>query len=113
MKLALWWALSAGTLLAQPAFEVASIKPNTSGDRFESVSPVTGGKFTARNVTVAWLLKTAYHVEPFQIAGVPSWGNSERFDVLASAADGNTTPDQIRQMIQKLLADRFQMTLHR
>jgi uncharacterized protein (TIGR03435 family) len=113
MKLALCWALSAGTLLAQPAFEVASIKPNTSGDRFESVSPVTGGKFTARNVTVAWLLKTAYHVEPFQIAGVPSWGNSERFDVLASAADGNTTPDQIREMIQKLLADRFQVTLHR
>jgi len=93
-------------------FEVASIKPNTSGDRWESVSPVTGGRLTAKNVTVAWLLKTAYRVEPFQIANLPAWANSERFDVLATA-DPKTTPEQVRTMLQALLAERFQVTLHR
>jgi uncharacterized protein (TIGR03435 family) len=113
MKLALWVALSAGALHAQRAFEVASIKPNTSGDRFESVSPVAGGRFSVKNVTLAWLLKTAYHVEPFQVAGIPPWGNTERFDVEARAVNGDATSDQIRQMVQSLLADRFQVTLHR
>jgi uncharacterized protein (TIGR03435 family) len=107
------WLLIVSALHAQPAFEVASIKPNTSGERWESVSPITGGKLTAKNVTVGWLVKTAYRVEPFQIAGLPAWANSERFDVLARAADGNATPEQIRQMIQTLLADRFQAAMHR
>ena len=103
----------ASAVAAQPAFEVASIKPNTSGERWESVSPTTGGKLTAKNVTVAWLLKTAYHVEPFQIAGLPPWANTERFDVLARAASSTATPDEIRQMLQALLADRFRVTLRR
>jgi uncharacterized protein (TIGR03435 family) len=98
---------------AHPAFEVASVRQNTSGDRWESLSPITGGRFTARNVTVAWLLKTAYHVEPFQISGLPSWTNSERYDVTARAADPAATADQIRAMLQSLLADRFQLVLHR
>jgi uncharacterized protein (TIGR03435 family) len=113
MKLALYWALSAGALCALPAFEVASLKPNTSGDRWESVSPVTGGRLSAKNVTLAWMLKTAYHVEPFQIAGVPPWGNTERFDVEARAADGAAKADRIREMLQTLLAERFQLALHR
>jgi uncharacterized protein (TIGR03435 family) len=113
MKLALSWALLTLALCAQPAFEVASIKPNISGDRWESLSPVTGGRFDARNVTLVWLLKTAYHVEPFQIGGVPLWGNAERFDLLARASDDHATPEQIRVMLQTLLADRFQLALHR
>jgi uncharacterized protein (TIGR03435 family) len=77
------------------------------------VSPVTGGRLSAKNVTVAWMLKTAYHVEPFQIVGVPAWGNTERFDVEALAADGTAKPDQMRQMLQTLLAQRFQLAMHR
>jgi uncharacterized protein (TIGR03435 family) len=86
---------------------------NTSGDRWESVSPATGGRFTVKNATVAWLMKTAYHVEPFQISGLPAWASSERFDVIARAADSSATLDQIRRMLQTLLAGRFQMGLHR
>jgi uncharacterized protein (TIGR03435 family) len=113
MRAALWIVLSASVLRAQPAFEVASVKANTSGERFGSLGALTGGRFNATNVTLEWLLKTAYHVEPFQIAGVPAWGNSERFDIDARAADGKATPDQIRQMVGKLLADRFQVVVHR
>jgi len=52
MKLALWLVIASASS-AQPAFEVASIKPNTTGERWESVSPLTGGKLTAKNVTVS------------------------------------------------------------
>jgi uncharacterized protein (TIGR03435 family) len=113
MKLALWVVLSARLVCAQAAFEVVSIKPNTSGERWESVAPVAGGRLSAKNVTVAWLVRTAYHLEPFQIAGLPTWANAERFDVEAYAADAKSTPQEVRGMIQKLLADRFQVTLHR
>jgi len=106
-------AIAAGLAHAQTSFEVASIKPNTSGERWETVSPLSGGRLTAKNVTVEWIVRTAYRLEPFQIAGLPAWANSERFDVLAKAADSAATIDQIRPMLQTLLADRFQMTVHR
>jgi uncharacterized protein (TIGR03435 family) len=98
---------------AQPAFEVASIKQNTSGDRWESVSKPAGGRFTVKNATVAWLVRTAYRVEPFQVTGLPPWASSERYDVVAKAADPDATLDQMRQMLQTLLAARFQMSSHR
>src|SRR5437868_447263 len=106
-EVALLCALSARMLAAQPTFEVVSVKRNTSGERWESLSPATGGRFTVKNATVAWLLKTAYHVEPFQISGLPAWTNSERYDVIARAADSNASVDRIRQMLQTLLAERF------
>ena len=112
-KLAMILGVAAGVGLAQPAFEVASIKPNHSGDRFPSLGPTTGGKFNVKNATVMFLLHTAYRLDEFRIAGLPAWANTERFDITAKAADGNATPDQIRQMIQTLLQHRFQMTVHR
>jgi uncharacterized protein (TIGR03435 family) len=56
-------------------------------------------------------------VRDFQIVGGPAWISSERYDILAkpeeavqvSAVDRN----QMRVRIQALLADRFQLTLHR
>lgn len=112
-KAALLLSIGAGLVHAQTAFEIASIKPNTSGDRWESVSPISAGRFTARNVTVEWLLRNAYRIEPFQIAGLPGWANSERFDISAKASAVNVTPDEVRMMLRTLLADRFQAGLHR
>ena len=98
---------------AQAAFEVASIKQNTSGERWESVPKPAGGRFTVKHATIAWLVRTAYHVEPFQVTGLPPWANSERYDVAAKAADPNATLDQMRQMLQTLLTERFRMSSHR
>ena len=101
-KTAVLLAVAAALGQAQSAFEVASIKQNTSGDRWESVSPISAGRFTARNVTVGWLLKNAYRVEPFQIAGLPGWANSERYDISAKAAGDTATPDEVRMMLRTL-----------
>ena len=57
------------------------------------------------------LLARAYNAKPDQISG-PSWLGSERYTIeakLPPGADG----DQLRLMLQKLLTERFQISLHR
>jgi uncharacterized protein (TIGR03435 family) len=103
------------------AFEVASIKPNNSGDGRVMVGGSPGGRFNAVNVTPRMLLRLAYQVEDFQIDGGPKWLDSDHFDVVAKAPDGvaigpavpGSGPGPMQLMLQSLLADRFKLTLHR
>src|SRR5436305_852478 len=82
---------------APPAqtFEVASIKPNTSRDLRQELTPSLTGRFTARNVSLRALINFAYDVQPFQIEGGPAWIANDRFDVLARA-EGDATSAQQR-----------------
>lgn len=61
--------------------------------------------------TMRNLLMTAYNVKTYQING-PSWIDMERYDVIATVAPG-TTKEQAAIMLQNLLADRFQLKIHR
>jgi uncharacterized protein (TIGR03435 family) len=94
-------------------FEVASVRPTTTQGFFTIDFPAGG--FFARNVTVQNLLRTAYRLEDYQISGGPSWITSAGFDIQARAAAGAGEPprEQVLQMLQALLADRFQLALHR
>src|ERR1051325_1321833 len=67
---------------AAPAFEVASIKPNNSGDGRVMLQNQPG-RFAATNVTLKMLIRNAYQLQEFQIAGGPSWIASDRFDIVA------------------------------
>jgi len=40
-------------------------------------------------------------------------GNSSRYDIEATAADKSATKDQMKEMLKTLLADRFQLKVHR
>jgi uncharacterized protein (TIGR03435 family) len=98
-----------------PRFEVASVRPSTSADRrtlFNMFNLASGGQFTASNVTVKSLLRMAYGIKDFQIAGGPSWTGSDLFDV-AAKPDGPVKPDQFGLMLQSLLADRFGLVVRR
>jgi uncharacterized protein (TIGR03435 family) len=105
-----------GQSAAPPAYEVASVKPNLTGraggegSQREDVAS-SPGSLTMRNVSLRSCIRWAYGVRDFQVSG-PAWLASERFDIAAKppspASDG-----QLRLMLQTLLADRFQMTLHR
>jgi uncharacterized protein (TIGR03435 family) len=53
----------------------------------------------------------AYRMKLYQVTG-PDWLSSERFDVNAKLPAGST-PDQIPEMLQSLLEERFQIKLHR
>jgi uncharacterized protein (TIGR03435 family) len=91
------------------AFEVASVKPNKSGSHHSSTQS-HGGRVTATNVALEQYIKFAYNVASYQISG-PDWLKSERYDITAEAPS-STSNDQLRLMLQTLLADRFKLALH-
>ncbi|HEX4138281.1 MAG TPA: TIGR03435 family protein [Bryobacteraceae bacterium] len=102
---------------ARPRFEVASVKP---GDHDRRIAiQIRGSEFLATNAPVVSLIGFAYGVQLHQIAGAPlsgadQWIDTERFTIEAkpdAAAPENA--DQMRLMVQSLLADRFKLTLHR
>ncbi len=95
---------------AGASFEVASIRPNVSGEG-GSYSSTQSGRFIGRNLTLRDLIEHAYGVMEWQISG-PTWILSDRFDVTAKPPAG-TSGDQFEAMMQNLLAERFKLQIHR
>ncbi len=91
------------------AFEVASVKVNTSGETEGSIGPVPDG-YIARNVSLRLLVVRAYELRPFQVVGGPRWIDSDRFDVTARAPEG-TAPAQVLSMLRTLLQERFTLAV--
>ncbi len=99
------------------AFEVASIKPNNSGQPRPQGNPFRlspGGMFIATNVTLVDLIVGVYSTRRIQMEGGPGWIDSDRFDIVAKAdeSDGDIQPGQFREMVRVLLEDRFKLKLH-
>src|SRR5215472_17925966 len=115
---AMWMAVGLGTAstCSQPApapdaaFDVASIKPAKPDARGYSIRPFPG-RLAAENVTLKLLIAEAYHVYDFQISG-PKWIDVDRFDVEGKIS-GDVPPSrtQLRSMLQRLLADRFGLSV--
>lgn len=98
---------------AQPAFEVASVKPTRPENLLhDGVRFAPGGRFTASSLTLKGLIRFAYAVQGYQIDGGPPWLNADRFDV-DTKAEGNPNHEQLLAMLQTMLADRFALKLHR
>jgi len=98
-------------------FEVATVKPAEPPEPGKRMMMgISGGPGSrdpgqiSANVTLSMLLINAYDVKPYQITG-PPWRNVERYEIIAKVPTG-ATKDQVRVMWQKLLADRFGLTLH-
>jgi uncharacterized protein (TIGR03435 family) len=70
-----------------------------------------GGEFRASATTLKFLLEWAYGIQPLRHSGGPSWIDTDRYDIVAKAGD-NATDDQMKLMVQTLLADRFKLKLH-
>jgi uncharacterized protein (TIGR03435 family) len=98
---------------ARAEFEVASIKLH-QGMLIMSGLETSGARVTVNASTVSDLIVLAYNVKDYQLAGVADWMRSDRYDVIATSP-GESTPkiDQIRQMLQTLLSDRFRLSVHR
>jgi uncharacterized protein (TIGR03435 family) len=106
--------LFAATLAWPQTFEVASVKPSgpDNGNVLEGgPGKPDPGLFRYTGATLEDLIVTAYNVEYFQVSSkVPI--DRDRFDVLAKVPPG-TTREQLRTMLQNLLAERFRLKLHR
>lgn len=93
-----------------PGFEVASVRQDkVGGDRRSLVFSPGGITFT--NVNLRDSIRAAYVVKDFQISAGSQLSN-DRYDIIAKAA-GPASEDQLREMLQGLLADRFNLKLHR
>jgi uncharacterized protein (TIGR03435 family) len=98
---------------ANPSFEVATIKPSKPGQPGKLYT-VRGTHFMTVNTTVMDLITVAYDVQQKQVVGGPDWISSDKFDI-DGEPDVPGTPDlnQLKTMVQKLLADRFALKFHR
>jgi Protein of unknown function (DUF3738) len=93
---------------ANPTFEVATIKPTQEGTHF-SIHPTPSGQLVATDASMAYLIKFAYEVHPRQITKGPAWFDTDKYDLTAKPdIEGQPSLKQMRVMVQKLLADRFQ-----
>ena len=109
--------LIAGILSAQTnatSFEVASIRSHRGAVTFSADPAVRGSRVIGTASTLADMITAAYGVRSDQISNGPGWINSDRFDIEAKTpGDVPPTAEQSRLMMQNLLAERFQLRLHR
>jgi uncharacterized protein (TIGR03435 family) len=97
---------------ANPVFEVATIKPSDPA-RPGQIVTLRGVEVITTNTTVHDLINLAYWLHPKQVTGGPAWTESEKYDMAGKPdAPGQPNVNQMKMMIQKLLADRFQLKFH-
>ncbi len=116
-------AQSAHTAAApSPAFEVAAVKPNHTGDH-RSHLWINDASFRAENQPAKGLIEFAYDIQDPQLSGAPAWIGSDMYDVDARIEDADYQQikklplaeqiEQIRLRVQSLLAERFKLQAHR
>jgi uncharacterized protein (TIGR03435 family) len=95
----------------KPAFEIADVhsspkstRPNMRG------GAIRDGRWEVRNASMIDLIQLAYNTPADKILGGPSWLEQDRFDLAAKIPDDSKL-DQVRQMLQGLLADRFKLVV--
>jgi len=115
------WQTAAG---GKMSFDVASIRPSKPGtftppnfplSRDDAYAP-TAGLFTAAfplmvYIEFAYKLWQTREQRESMLAHLPKWVATESFEIHARAS-GDPTKDQMRLMMQSLLADRFKLAIH-
>ena len=105
-------------IASTPEFEVADVHVSPRSDWVKNLIHSMQGGFLAgehydvSRATMLDLIRLAYNVAPDKIYGGPIWLDYDRFEIRAKAKPG-TRPETLRLMLQKLLADRFGLTVKR
>jgi uncharacterized protein (TIGR03435 family) len=79
--------------------------PNMSG------GVLVGDRYTIHDATMVDLIATAYGINNDNVLGGPAWLETDRYDVIAKTSPV-TPPDQLKLMLQDLLAERFKLVIH-
>jgi uncharacterized protein (TIGR03435 family) len=99
-----------------PVFEVASIKPNKAQSG-SSGTHTTNSRLTTENVNLRRLILMAYDLRESQLTGGPAWIDDVGWDIAAKAEKelpkGREGEQVMRAMLRSLLAERFQLRLHK
>ena len=123
LRIELLLALAATCLANGQTFEAASVKPANPnmpdgrivvGMQSPSGGPGTSdpGRIRYPIVSLRFLIGIAYDLKPTTKLTGPDWLDTDFFQVEATMPP-TTTKEQFRTMLQNLLADRFQLKVHR
>jgi uncharacterized protein (TIGR03435 family) len=113
--------ITLSTGLGEAKFDVASIKPTSSGGPLNEVDlgflravarGSSHGTFHVPFAPLHLLIQLAYNAKDYQILGEPAWASSERYEVTAKT-ENNASFEQMRPMLRSLLAERFNLMLHK
>jgi uncharacterized protein (TIGR03435 family) len=103
--------LAASQLAAQePAFDVASIRPNQTPAQRSEIQLTPTGRFNAINATPRSIILRAHGLVDAQLISAPPWLSEERYDIdarVATAPAGG--PESLLPHVRALLADRFRL----
>jgi uncharacterized protein (TIGR03435 family) len=106
-------------------FEVASIKPvDTSSPRMVGVTVYPGGRVVLSGMRLKGLVSTAFRLSAWQISGGEEWMEKDAYVIDAKAPENSGITNfnyslydiddaRLREMLQALLVDRFQLRMHR
>jgi uncharacterized protein (TIGR03435 family) len=118
MRILLPVLLAAGGLWGQSnpvklEFEVASVKPAAQNPdpRVMAGLHIDGSQVHMSRMSMKDLVRIGSRLKFYQITG-PEWIAGERYDIDAKLPDG-ATRDQVPDMLEALLVDRFQLKSHR
>lgn len=97
---------------AHPSFDVATIKPHDPSSNRQGWN-VRGDRFIIENQTVVSLMMYAFSIDKHQVVGAVDWIANTSYDIEGiTDTPGEPNLRQQQEMIQKLIADRFQLKFH-
>lgn len=101
------------------AFDVASIKPSepitpamVASGKIHVGMKIDGARVDIGNFPLMQIICKAYGVSTYQVAGPPWLITGQKFDIVATLPKG-ATKEQVPQMLQSLLTERFKLIMHR
>ncbi len=94
---------------AAAQFDVAAVNPSGANEPM-SLRVTPGGMWFATGVTLRFLVTLAWRVRDDQVAGGPSWLDSERWDIAAKSESDPGMKD-FQPMVRALLEDRFKLAV--
>jgi uncharacterized protein (TIGR03435 family) len=91
------------------AFDVASVKRNTTGPGGPANTQVLPNGINFINLPLRAIIQIAFQVQqPQRVVDGPTWLESERFDIVARTA-GAVPSGDLRGLLRALLAERFKL----
>ena len=110
-----------------PEFEVASVKPvDPNVAHMVGVKVYPGGRLVISTMPLKALIATAFRLSYWQISGGDGWAERDDYNVEAKPPDNlrssirdlrytlfGIEDEHLREMLQALLIDRFQLRFHR
>src|SRR5262245_13496602 len=107
------WIAALAVVAHASTFEVASVKPVNppAGPHLVSLI-INHDRLNIEAAELRQIVGLAYAIQRVRVLGGPDWADSDQFDIIAKA-EAESTRDEMRGMLQALLAERFKLMVHR